>query len=120
MRRLETSAIDTEPSHLLVQGAPWNLEELQRRPDIAAGLKQTLPDRGALEVPDLGRQRKWASVLFLRLLSSALQRFHAGFISRAVGIWLAQHQPGRERQRPQRKVEALPIVMWSGIADLHP
>ena len=41
MRRLETSAVDTEPDHLLVQGAPWNLEALQRRPDIAAGLKQT-------------------------------------------------------------------------------
>jgi hypothetical protein len=56
MQRLETSALDPEPDHLLVQGAPWNLEALQRSRDIAAGLQQTLPDRGALEVPDLARQ----------------------------------------------------------------
>ena len=115
-------AVDTEPSHLLVQSAPWNLEALQRRPDIAAGLQQTLPDCGALEVPDLRRQRKWAGVfgICLRVLSSALQRFHSGFILRAVRIWLAQHEPGRERQRPQGEVETLPIVMRSGEADLHP
>ena len=52
----QLAAVDPEPDHLFVQGAPWNLEALQRRRDIAAGLLQTLTDHGALELPDLARQ----------------------------------------------------------------
>src|SRR5262245_65713316 len=60
--RLEASAVDPEPDHLFVKGAPWNLETLQHRRDIAAGLQQTLPAPGALEVLKLVCQRKCSAV----------------------------------------------------------
>src|SRR5262245_27701879 len=67
---LETSPVDPEPDHLLVQCAPGDLEALQRRPDVAAGLQQALLNCATLEFLHLGRQGKRAGVrrMVLRLL----------------------------------------------------
>jgi hypothetical protein len=51
-----TPTVDSQARHLLVQGAPWNLETLQCRPDVATGFQQASLDRRALEFLDLGRQ----------------------------------------------------------------
>src|SRR5204862_5530069 len=49
---------DTQTSHLLVQGPPWNAETIDDRADLAASLHQTLFDQCPFEGFDLPRKRR--------------------------------------------------------------